>query len=140
MLRTSAKHFARFSRLHFATSTSTPDPKQRSAHIPKLVELDRRYSLIRPRMRVLEIGCYPGGWTQHLVSKVGGTEFNPLVVSVDVREMAQVAGSTFVHGDVTSEWLCENLERALDYQKVDLVFMVLMIRFAQTRVPKWTIR
>eukprot|EP00826_Nyctotherus_ovalis_P033088 TRINITY_DN2668_c0_g3_i2.p1 TRINITY_DN2668_c0_g3~~TRINITY_DN2668_c0_g3_i2.p1 ORF type:complete len:142 (+),score=16.50 TRINITY_DN2668_c0_g3_i2:152-577(+) len=119
-------------------ATADPGPKHRSPHVPKLIELDKRYSLIRPHMRVLEVGCYPGGWTQHLVSKVGSTESNPLVTSVDVKEMAQVPGSRFVHGDVTSEWVYESVERALDYQKVDLVPMALSIRFAQTHVPKWT--
>src|SRR5215469_9847699 len=56
----------------------------------KLVELDRRFRLLRPGQRVADLGCAPGGWTQVAVACVGtsGT-----VVGVDLGETAPLAGA-----------------------------------------------
>jgi len=115
---------------------STLSNKYRSPYVPKLIELDTRYSLVRPEMRVLEIGCYPGGWTQYLVSKVGSTEENPLVTSIDIQSMNGVPGSNFVHCDISDERSYEEIEKAIGYQKVDLVFIETITRFVQMHVQK----
>lgn len=121
------RKFKQFSRFCFSTSkpnsnSSNRAQEYRSPYVPKLIELDTRYALIRPNMRVLEIGCYPGGWTQYLVSKTGSTKENPLVVSLDIKNMEEVPGSIFVHGDISDEYVFPKIEKALKYQKVDLVF------------------
>jgi len=37
----------------------------------KLEEIDRRCRLLRPGMRVLDLGAYPGSWTTYAAQKVG---------------------------------------------------------------------
>jgi len=39
----------------------------------KLEEIDRKYHLVRKGQRVLDLGCYPGSWSQYCVKKVGNT-------------------------------------------------------------------
>ncbi len=46
----------------------------------KLDEIDRRFSLIRRGMAVLDLGACPGSWSQYAVQKVGPSG---LVVAVD---------------------------------------------------------
>jgi 23S rRNA (uridine2552-2'-O)-methyltransferase len=64
----------------------------------KLEELDRRYRVIRPGERVLDLGCRPGSWLKYAVEVVGphGT-----VVGLDRSELpAPVPGARVLVGDV----------------------------------------
>ncbi len=48
----------------------------------KLEELDRRFRLIRPGRRVLDLGCWPGSWLAYAAERVGP---EGLVVGLDLR-------------------------------------------------------
>ena len=37
----------------------------------KLIEIDRKFGLIRKGDRLLDLGCYPGSWSQYGIQKVG---------------------------------------------------------------------
>ena len=62
----------------------------------KLLELDKRESLLKPGMTVLDLGAAPGGWSQVAAEKVkpGGR-----VVAVDLLPIAPISGVTVVKGD-----------------------------------------
>ena len=62
----------------------------------KLIQLDERFSLLRPGTRVVDLGAAPGGWSQVAASRVAGAP----VVAVDVLEMESLAGVTIVAGDI----------------------------------------
>ncbi|KAA5607585.1 RlmE family RNA methyltransferase [Roseospira marina] len=61
----------------------------------KLIELDERFHLLKPGLRVVDLGAAPGGWTQIAVDRVhAGKATNAgLVVGVDILEWAEVAGA-----------------------------------------------
>lgn len=63
----------------------------------KLIELDRRFALLRPQQRVVDLGCAPGGWTQVATRRVGPCG---LVVGVDLAEVRPIAGAKLVRGDL----------------------------------------
>ena len=63
----------------------------------KLLELDDRFHLIRPGMRVLDLGAAPGGWTQVAVKR--GAAF---VLAVDLLPIEPVRGATILQGDFTA--------------------------------------
>lgn len=48
----------------------------------KLEELDRRFKLLGPRRRVLDLGCWPGSWMQYAAGRVGE---EGLVIGLDLR-------------------------------------------------------
>jgi 23S rRNA (uridine2552-2'-O)-methyltransferase len=52
----------------------------RSAY--KLEEIDRRRGLLRPGMRVLDLGCAPGSWLQYAAARVGE---RGEVIGIDLR-------------------------------------------------------
>jgi 23S rRNA (uridine2552-2'-O)-methyltransferase len=85
----------------------------RSRAAYKLLEMDRRDRLLKPGMRVLDLGAAPGGWSQVAAEKVkpGGK-----VVAVDLLEMKPIPGVTILKGDFREA----NLEAALG-GKADLV-------------------
>ena len=68
--------------------------RSRSAY--KLIELDERDRLMRPGMRVLDLGSAPGGWSQVARAQVGA---GGLVVAFDLLEMAPLPGVTVLRGD-----------------------------------------
>lgn len=52
----------------------------------KLDELDRRFRLIRPGHRVLDLGCRPGSWLQYAAAHVGTDGF---VVGLDREALTE---------------------------------------------------
>ncbi|MGD2125920.1 MAG: RlmE family RNA methyltransferase [Desulfobacteraceae bacterium] len=58
----------------------------------KLQEIDRRYRLIRRGDRLLDLGCYPGSWSQYSIARVGpGGD----VVGVDLQEPDHFSAPNF---------------------------------------------
>jgi len=71
--------------------------RARSAY--KLIELDRRFRLLRPGAAVVDIGAWPGGWMQVAAERVGSLG---RVVGIDVvplDPLPEVHASTMI-GDV----------------------------------------
>lgn len=62
----------------------------------KLDEIQKRMPVLKPGMRVLDLGCHPGSWTRYAVEKVGR---NGTVVGIDI-EPTVVAGAQTVHGSI----------------------------------------
>ncbi|HUK60350.1 MAG TPA: RlmE family RNA methyltransferase [Stellaceae bacterium] len=64
----------------------------RSRAAYKLRELDARFHLMRPGMRVVDLGAAPGGWTQVAVAAVKAPQ-KGRVVALDIAPMQPVAGA-----------------------------------------------
>jgi 23S rRNA (uridine2552-2'-O)-methyltransferase len=62
----------------------------------KLQQLDTRFRLLRRGLRVVDLGCAPGGWSQVAAQAVGPAG---AVVGVDLSETDSLAGATFLPGD-----------------------------------------
>lgn len=82
----------------------------RSRAAYKLIELDQKYKLFRKGAKVLDLGCFPGGWLQVALEKVGpqGT-----VVGIDLRDVVPVtdgaAHAKFIMGDLYEKEMREAL-------------------------------
>jgi 23S rRNA (uridine2552-2'-O)-methyltransferase len=66
----------------------------------KLIELDKRFRLLRPGQRVVDLGCAPGGWVQVAVARVGSRAGQSSVIGIDLSETAPLPGATLLIGDV----------------------------------------
>ncbi len=90
----------------------------RSRAAYKLLEIDAKSRLLRPGMRVLDLGAAPGGWSQIASRKVapGGK-----VVAVDLLALAPIPGVTILKGDFREA----DLEAALGGQ-ADVVLSDMM--------------
>jgi 23S rRNA (uridine2552-2'-O)-methyltransferase len=80
----------------------------------KLLELDRRCHLLRPSMRVVDLGAAPGGWTQVAVQRGAS------VVALDLLPMEPVRSATVLQGDFTDPEILARLQVVLG-GKADLV-------------------
>lgn len=65
----------------------------------KLQEIDRKFKIFRRGQHVLDLGCYPGSWSQYALRKV---EPGGRVVGVDLKMPNRLSGANFqfVHADV----------------------------------------
>lgn len=87
----------------------------------KLKELDERYKLLRPGMRVVDLGAAPGGWSQVAARAIGSADDNPLVVAIDYLEMDPIPGVAFLQKDFTDDDAPAALVDLLGGRKADLV-------------------
>ena len=62
----------------------------------KLLELDKKESILKPGFTVVDLGAAPGGWSQVAAEKVkpGGR-----VIAIDLLDIAPISGVTALKGD-----------------------------------------
>ena len=84
----------------------------------KLLELAEKDKLLRPGLRVVDLGAAPGSWTQVLREKLGA---RAEIIAVDVLPMDPLRGVVFVQADFREDEGLAAVESALDGRKVDLV-------------------
>jgi 23S rRNA (uridine2552-2'-O)-methyltransferase len=66
--------------------------------IYKLEEMDVKYRIIKPGMKVLDLGAAPGSWSQYLSAKVGE---KGRVLGVDLIEvLLSLPNAVFIHADL----------------------------------------
>lgn len=97
---------------------SSQDDGYRSRASYKLIELDKKDKLLRPGMKVVDLGSAPGGWSQVAVEKVGD---HGLVLASDILPMDSIAGVEFIQGDFTEEDVLKQLLDVLKGVSADLV-------------------
>lgn len=75
----------------------------------KLLELDEKFHLLRPGLRVVDLGAAPGGWTQVAVERTKGSP----VVALDINEMAPLPGAIVLQADFLDEAAPNRLKAAM---------------------------
>jgi 23S rRNA (uridine2552-2'-O)-methyltransferase len=90
--------------------------RSRSAY--KLIELNDKDKLIRPGMRLLDLGSAPGGWSQVAGSLVGA---KGRVLATDILPMDALRNVDFIQGDFTDETILQQLLGWLGGGKFDLI-------------------
>ncbi|EPY02940.1 RlmE family RNA methyltransferase [Magnetospirillum fulvum] len=80
----------------------------------KIIQLDDRFHMLRPGLRVVDLGAAPGGWTQVAVQRVkAGQPKGGIVVGMDILEWDPVAGATVLQGDFLADDAPDRLKEAL---------------------------
>ena len=90
--------------------------RSRSAY--KLVELNEKDRLIRPGMRIMDLGSAPGGWSQ-VAGKLVGAKGR--VLATDILHMDPIKNVDFIQGDFTDEAVVAQLLEWLGGGKFDLI-------------------
>lgn len=84
----------------------------------KLLEIQEKDRILRPGLRVVDLGATPGGWSQvaaRLVKPSGR------LIALDLLAMDPLPGVEFIHGDFTDEAVLGRIMDALGGQSLDLV-------------------
>ncbi|MBP7634790.1 RlmE family RNA methyltransferase [Candidatus Ozemobacteraceae bacterium] len=72
----------------------------RSRAAYKLEEIHRKYKLLKPGMKILDLGAAPGSWTQMALHCLNG---KGLVVAIDLLPIDPIEGAVILQGDIRSE-------------------------------------
>ena len=64
----------------------------------KLEEIDKKYRFFKKGIKVLDIGCSPGSWSQYMLKKIG----NGSIVGIDISGNIRIHDNrfTFLQGDI----------------------------------------
>jgi 23S rRNA (uridine2552-2'-O)-methyltransferase len=76
----------------------------------KLIQLDERFHLLKPGMRIVDLGCAPGGWAQIAARRVG-TQVR--VVGIDLLPTDPIEGATLLTGDFRDTDMAGHIRAAL---------------------------
>ncbi len=87
----------------------------------KLIELDDKHKLLKPGVRVVDLGCAPGGWLQVAAQATGSSDKKPLIVGIDYLETSPVPGAIILKKDFCDEDAPGMLIDALGANKAALV-------------------
>ncbi|MGI6851159.1 RlmE family RNA methyltransferase [Mesorhizobium sp. 1B3] len=85
----------------------------RSRAAYKLIEIDDKYKLLKPGMRIIDLGAAPGGWSQVAAERVKSAEADPRVVGIDYLEMDPVPGAAILKMDFLDQEAPEKLRHTL---------------------------
>lgn len=81
----------------------------------KLIGIDDKFRLIRPGLRIVDLGCAPGSWSQVALARSGGGDGSgggggednghpaTRVVGIDLRACETLPGALFLEGDFREE-------------------------------------
>jgi 23S rRNA (uridine2552-2'-O)-methyltransferase len=90
----------------------------RSRSVFKLEQIDRKERLLKPGMRVLDLGAAPGGWSQYVTTRLDG---RCRIVAVDLLPMDALPAVEFVQGDFRDEAVLQQLLALQGGERADLV-------------------
>jgi 23S rRNA (uridine2552-2'-O)-methyltransferase len=90
--------------------------RARSAY--KLIELNEKDRLIRPGMRIMDLGSAPGGWSQ-VAGKIVGERGR--VLATDILPMDALVNVDFIQGDFTEDVIVQQVLDWLGGAKFDLI-------------------
>lgn len=89
----------------------------------KLKEIAEPEGLLKPGIKVVDLGSAPGSWSQVLrEALVGpGGVINGRIIALDILPMEPIAGVEFIQGDFRDDEVLEALNKSLGGEKLDLV-------------------
>jgi 23S rRNA (uridine2552-2'-O)-methyltransferase len=93
----------------------------RSRAAYKLIEIDDKHHILKPGLRVVDLGCAPGGWSQVAAARVGSKDAAPRVVGIDYLELPSIPGVTILMKDFLDDDAPQALFDALGGHSADVV-------------------
>jgi 23S rRNA (uridine2552-2'-O)-methyltransferase len=69
----------------------------------KLIEIDDKLKLLRPGLRVVDLGAAPGGWSQVAAKRVKSEDGHGKVIAIDLLEVEPIAGVSFEQLDFLTD-------------------------------------
>ena len=88
--------------------------RSRSAY--KLLELNKKFNIFSNCKTVIDLGCYPGGWSQMLKKNLKSCK----ILSVDIKEMEKIDGVDFLCCDFQKKESKDKILKKLN-SKADLL-------------------
>ena len=71
----------------------------------KLIEIDKKFRFLKKNTYLLDLGSFPGGWSQVAVKKIT----NGKILAVDIKDMKKINGVSFLKGDLSDINICDKI-------------------------------
>ena len=78
---------------HFFRKAREAGYRSRSAF--KLIELDKKFKFLKNGIKLLDVGSFPGGWSQVAIKKIK----NGKILAIDKKKIEDINGVKFIMGD-----------------------------------------
>jgi 23S rRNA (uridine2552-2'-O)-methyltransferase len=114
--KSSANWLSRHRNDPFVKQAQKDGYRSRSAY--KLIELNEKDKLVRPGMRIMDLGSAPGGWSQVAGRLVGK---NGRVLATDILPMDELKNVDFIQGDFTDDIVVQRVLDWLNGAQFDLI-------------------
>ena len=92
----------------------------RSRAAIKFEQMDDKFSFLKPHMRVVDLGCAPGGWLQIASERIRLNQGKGALVGIDLLETDPIGGAHILVGDITDPEMVDAVFKAID-GRADLV-------------------
>jgi len=94
----------------------------RSRAAYKLMQMDDRFCFLKRHQVVVDLGCYPGGWSQVALERTycDGSS-RGVVLGVDKVRMDPLLHHTFIQGDVSHKEILDRCFNVLGDRRADVV-------------------
>ncbi|MCC8417397.1 MAG: RlmE family RNA methyltransferase [Rickettsia endosymbiont of Bryobia graminum] len=95
----------------------------RSRAAYKLLEINDKFKLLKPGMKIVDLGAAPGGWSQVVakIIKSDQLDSNNNIVAIDLLEIKPIAGVKTLQKDFFAEDAEQIILEMLEGRKPDLV-------------------
>ena len=103
-------------REHFYKEAKKKGYRARSAF--KLLQIQKKFNLIKKGDFVVDLGAAPGGWSQ-VTKDLVGPDGN--VIGIDLLHIEPLDGVVFLKGDMTKDESLQTILNAAGNQKVDVI-------------------
>ena len=84
----------------------------RSRSAFKLLQINQKFNLIIPGMKILDLGCSPGGWLQ-VISEIVNKKSEGIVIGVDLLDTDILPNVHFLKGDIREEKIKNEIKKHL---------------------------
>ena len=75
----------------------------RSRSAFKLLEINKKFQILKKGQNALDIGAAPGGWSQILVQKIFSKKKRNIIISVDLKELKKIQNLNSIKKNIFDE-------------------------------------
>jgi 23S rRNA (uridine2552-2'-O)-methyltransferase len=85
----------------------------RSRSAFKLLQLDEKFHMLKPGLKVIDLGAAPGGWMQVTVPRIKSIGGKGALVGIDLLAIDSLDGAIILQGDILADDTEKRLKEAL---------------------------
>ena len=89
---------------------ASKDDGYRSRAAYKIIQLNEKFNILKPGLRVVDLGAAPGGWSQVVIKQIGK---NGKLVALDILPMDPIPDVTILNLDFLTDDAPDKLKAAL---------------------------
>ncbi|WP_458659166.1 SAM-dependent methyltransferase [Candidatus Vidania fulgoroideorum] len=96
----------------------------------KLKEINEKYKLITNNISIIELGCFPGGWTEYIL----GLRKKINIVCIDKKKINNNKNINFINDDFNNFKIYDEVFYLNKYYKYDLILSDLCPLISKTKI------